>query len=285
MVGELLALATAVFWALNPVFSRKALDYGSAVSLNVARSLFGSLSLWVVLFYSKGVDFLNVDLLGLVLVVAAGLVGVGLGDLVFFKSMSVVGVSVSVAVSSVYPIFTAAASLLFLGEDLDVLDAVGIVCIVLSVSLVSLSEKERRRGSLKGVLLGLASAVLWSAAITLVALGVRRVDPIAANAYRFSFLTVILAGVLVVGKGFGEEFRRREFLFWSWASGVTGLTLGTTAYLESIRLIGAAKATALTSVYPVVSGLAALAVLREKPSLKVWAGLILTAVGVALLQV
>ncbi|MCD6444642.1 DMT family transporter, partial [Candidatus Bathyarchaeota archaeon] len=137
MLGELLALFTAVLWALTPVFGKKALEESSIVALNFVRSVFGSMALWLILPVARGWRLVDVDPYSLALLTAAAVIGMGLGDLAFFKSMDMIGVSRSTAISSTYPLFTTFISILLLGEKLTVLNFLGTVSVVLGVSLIS----------------------------------------------------------------------------------------------------------------------------------------------------
>lgn len=289
MLGELLALLTAVLWALTPVFGKKALEESSIVALNFVRSVFGSMALWLILPAARGWRLVDVDPYSLALLTAAAVIGMGLGDLAFFKSMDMIGVSKSTAISSTYPLFTTFISILLLGESLTVLSFLGTVSVVLGVSLISIASSGENGGrdnpSLrKGVVLAIASAVIWSIGITLIALCVRDVDPLVANTYRLSILALILSLPPLLKKRFRRGLRSGKTLFWGAAAGVTGLSLGTSVYLESIKLIGAARATALSSIYPMISAVAATLFLKEKPNLKTWMGIGLTVLGIVLLK-
>lgn len=290
MLGEALALLTAVLWALTPVFSKKALEESSMVALNLVRSIFGSAALWLILPLARGWRLVEVDPYSLMLLTAA-VIGMGLGDLVFFKSMSLIGVSRSTAISSTYPLFTTLMSVLLLGEKLTVLNILGITSVVLGVSLISIAagekggSRKRDNPSLRrGLAFAISSAVIWSIGITLIALCVREVDPLAANTYRVSILALVLSLPPLFKKSFRRGLRNGRVLIWGAAAGVTGTSLGASVYLESIKLIGAARATALSSVYPMISAVAATLFLREKTNLKTWMGIGLTVLGIALLE-
>ncbi|MCX8161634.1 MAG: EamA family transporter, partial [Candidatus Bathyarchaeota archaeon] len=77
MLGESLALFTAVLWALTPVFSKKALGYATAVELNLVRSISGSLTLILILPVLRGGLIFQLDLYGFILLLAATIIGIG----------------------------------------------------------------------------------------------------------------------------------------------------------------------------------------------------------------
>lgn len=289
MFGEALALFTAILWALTPVFVKKALEKSSMIALNLVRSIFGSVALWLILLLAKGWRLVEVDPYNLMILTMAAVIGMGLGDLVFFKSMSLIGVSRSTAISSTYPLFTSLMSILLLGERLTVLNILGIILVVLGVSLISMATKrgDRKRGGSSfrnGVVFAISSAIIWSIGITLITICVREVDPLTANTYRISILAMVLSLPPLLKKSFRRGLRNGEALFWGAVAGITGMSLGASVYLESIRLIGAARATALSSIYPMISAVVATLFLREKTNLKVWMGIGLTVFGIILLE-
>lgn len=289
MLGELLAILTATLWASTSVLSRKALEDMSPTEVNLVRAISSSAALWLILFKLKGWEALTwIDAFSLTLLTAAVLIGVGLGDFMLFKSMKLIGVSKSVALSSTYPLFTTLISIVALEEKLTSLNALGITLIVFGIFLISLSknsEINRPRSSdtfTKGVALSIGTALTWSIGITLIALSIKEADPITANAYRLPILAIILAATMSPTRGLRKTFKNSKSFLWAFLAGVTGLGLGTTAYFGSIKLIGMAKATALSSIYPIITAIAATLVLREKPGLKTWTAIGLTVLGLLL---
>jgi drug/metabolite transporter (DMT)-like permease len=284
MLGELLALSTAILWALTPVFSKKALGYSTPVELNFVRAISGSIALILIILFTRGGLIFDIDVYGFTLLLAATMIGIGLGDTVFFKSIDAIGVSRGVAISSVYPLIVLLTSACIVGEPVTLTDIAGGLSIVSATVIVALSEEESAVGSnryLSGVALSLASALLWSIAITLVSIGVRSVDPLIGNAYRFLILAI---ATLPLCRRSLAKLRDISLLLWGSLSGLTGLALGTTIYLESIRLIGAGKATVITGVQPIISAVIASLSLRERLSVKIWLAVILASIGIILLE-
>lgn len=284
MLGESLALSTAVLWALTPVFSKKALGYATAVELNLVRSISGSLTLILMLPVLRGGLIFQLDLYGFILLLAATIIGIGIGDAIFFKSIEAIGVSRGVAVSSVHPLLVLLISILVLGEDITPINTIGGLLVVSASIIVALSGEESKGGSnryIEGVALSLASAFLWSVAVTFVSIGVRSVDPLIGNAYRFPVLALIM---LLVCRRRLHKLKDGRLLLWGALSGLTGLSIGTTLYLESIRLIGAGKATVITGIQPIISTLAAGLSLKERLNVRILVAVLLASTGMILLE-
>jgi len=286
MLGEMLALSTAILWALMPVFSKKALGYANAVELNLVRSISASLTLIVLLPILRGGLIFQLDLYGFLLLLAATVIGIGIGDAVFFKSIDAIGVSRSVAVSSVHPLLVLFISVFMLGESITLINMIGGLLVVSASIIVALSDLEgesigRTKQYVRGVALSLASASLWSIAVTFVSIGVRSVDPLIGNAYRFPILALAM---LPMCRHSLHKLRDARLLLWGSLSGLTGLSIGTTLYLESIRLIGAGKATIIVGIQPILSAIAASLSLRERLNVRVWIAVLLASTGMILLE-
>jgi drug/metabolite transporter (DMT)-like permease len=284
MLGELLALSTAILWAVTPVLSRKALGYSTPVELNFVRAISGSIALILILLFTHRGLIFDIDVYGFILLLAAMMIGIGLGDTVFFKSIYAIGVSRGVAVSSVYPLMVLLASAYIVGEPITLTDIAGGLSVVSATIIVALSKEESTIGSnryLSGIALSLTSALLWSVAIILVSIGVRSVDPLIGNAYRFLILAVAM---LPLCRRSLAKLKDTRLLLWGSLSGLTGLALGTTVYLESIRLIGAGKATVITGIQPIISAILASSSLRERLNVRIWVAVTLASIGIILLE-
>ncbi|MEM2740399.1 MAG: DMT family transporter [Candidatus Bathyarchaeia archaeon] len=284
MLGEALALSTAILWALTPVFSKKALRYATAVELSLVRSISGSLTLILILPVLRGGLIFQLDIYGFLLLLAATAIGIGVGDTVFFKGIDAIGVSRGVAVSSVHPLIVLLISASILSESITLVNVIGGVLVVSASIVVALSGEESKGGSnqyIEGIVLSLASALLWSIAVTFVSIGVRSVDPLIGNAYRFLILALAM---LPTCRRSIHKLRDSRLLLWGSLSGLTGLSLGTTLYLESIRLIGAGKATVITGIQPIISALAAGLSLRERLNMRIWIAVLLASIGIILLE-
>ncbi len=68
---------------------------------------------------------------------------------------------------------------------------------------------------------------------------------------------------------------------WLAASGLLGIALGDTLYFHALMRLGPGRATLMAALGPVLTALAAAAVLGERPTPAAWAGILLTSGGVA----
>jgi drug/metabolite transporter (DMT)-like permease len=237
-----------------------------------------------------------------------------LGDAFFFWSSQVLGVPGALAISSIFPVWTAFAAYLFYGENLNAHQWIGLVAVVGGVVTVILSEP---RGSLKrcpnasrasndsskslekktrsngmnrvtgGVLLAVASSFFWAINSYSVSRGGHGVSATVSNSVR---MVIALPFCRLMAVLFG--FRRgkaaplflplrlvREF---SWVFVLEAFG-GSFFFVYGLSHSPLAVASTLTSLAPVLSVPVALALKVERYSLKRILGVCWVVIGLCLL--
>jgi DME family drug/metabolite transporter len=294
--GELYAILCALCWALSSTLLKSQTSRVDAISLAAWRTVPGLCIALGLLFYNGRVnDVLHIPLRALLLLVGATSLGLGLGDLVYIRSMKLIGLSRAMPLSATYPFFTVVLAMLFLGEHLTWAMAGGALLITGGAYLLAFPQTPPRSSSFlghgsverhvdrRGVTLALAAALCWACATVLTRLGLEEVDAVVANSVR---LSVVVVGLFAVLLGRGEVGRIREHglraLGIVLLAGMIGTGLGTYAFLTALELGGAAKTSILTSTTPLFGVPLSLA-LGEKLTLRVLGGTTLAVVGVWLM--
>ena len=221
----------------------------------------------------------NLSFYGFLFVTLAAIIGFGVGDTLLFKSINLIGVSRSYTIAYTYPLFTMVLAVLFLAEPFLLTYLLGTVMIFLGVVGVSVRNRTQTDdGNSKGVLAAFATAILWAVGTILVALGLNDMSTILANTVRFPLLLMFL---LPVSKFWRKKLRlnRKDWVFLA-TSGILGMTLGGIAFLFSVQLIGASRATSLSSSSPVLASLMSSLFLKEKVTLRIIASSIMVVLGI-----
>lgn len=102
MIGVVLALLAAVAYGLSVVLIRRSLDETSVLNAIFAVTLIGNVILWrpALLF----TDLKRVKLEGLLLFAAAGALAPGIGRLLYYKGVKVLGPCINASIFATYPI-------------------------------------------------------------------------------------------------------------------------------------------------------------------------------------
>jgi transporter family protein len=280
MLGEAFSLLAAFLWAGSTIVAAKALRDVTPVSANALRTLFATASMLPIAFAISGSQYLfNLDPYGSLLVVAAAIIGFGIGDTCLYKGIGLIGLSRSYTIGYSYPFFVMAFAALLLGEPFQAEHIVGTLIIFLAIANIFLDKNISTGGETnrKGIIVAFAAAISWSLGTTLVALGLKTIDIIQANTIRFPLLFVILFLVSRMQSQGGKWSRRTIFLLL--ISGLLGMTLGGVVFLFGIKLIGVSRAAPLSSSSPIWASLMSSLFLKEKLSWRVIASSIMVAAG------
>jgi drug/metabolite transporter (DMT)-like permease len=105
------------------------------------------------------------------LLLASGVIGIGLADTLFFKSLNLIGAGLSAIVDCLYSPFVIGLSILFLEENMSGLQLVGVLLIISAILAISLQKNIKsisRRDFIWGILLGVFSIALMAIGIVMV---------------------------------------------------------------------------------------------------------------------
>lgn len=275
MWGEALAIIAALTWASATVLSAEALKKVDSIRSNAVKSFFSAALMLPIAFASGEMSNLSeVSIQALLLVIGAAIIGFGIGDTLLFQSITIVGVSRAYTITYTYPLLTMISAVVFLGESFNLTNLIGTALMVLSVvSLLSEKDDVRGRGSSRGLLMAFGTAVTWATAILLVALGLKELTVLQANALRYPVLSLFL---LIISKPTRKWNLDRRSLLFLFASGALGMVLGGVVFLLSMNLVGASRATPLSASSPVWASIMSSLFLKEKttPRLLISAALV-----------
>jgi len=280
MIGEVLAILSALMQAISTVLSAKALKNVDPIWSNVIKS-FASAVVMFPIIVARGILFgrVNVRADALFFVILAAIVGFGFGDTFLFKSIVLIGVSRAYTISFTSPLFTIILAMIFLNETFLPRYLVGAIFIVISLAIVSLEleEEGQKNINLRGVIAAIATALCWAMGTILVTLGLRNIDVLLANAIRFPILALFLFIISEPRKK--RRVSGRDFMLLS-ISGVIGMVFGGIAFLLSIQLIGASRASPLNASSPVLASIISKAFLKEKVTFRLILSSIFIIIGI-----
>jgi len=287
--GEAYALACALLWALSSALLKSQTHKIHVVFLGALRTIPALLIYWGILLFTGRVgELLNLPLRAWAYLAGSTLMGLVVGDSIYFQSMKLIGLSRAMPLSTTYPFFTMLLSLLFLDERFGWTVVGGATLIAAGGYLLALHRERkqlvesqaRRRTNLIGVTLALSAAVCWSMSTVMLRMGLEKADTTLANVVRLSVLMVALSAMMLkLGKierikGYGLRSLGIVFL-----AGIVGTGLGTFAFLTAVQRIGAARTSILTATTPLF-GVPFSLLLKERPSSRTLVGTGLTMVGV-----
>jgi DME family drug/metabolite transporter len=289
MPGEVYAIACAFCWAVSSALIKSQVAKIPIVVVNALQAVPAALIYWALLFFTGRITpFLELSLHAWGFLAGSTVMSLVIGDMLYFKSMKMIGLSRAMPLSATYPFFTMLLAWSFLNERLDWTIAGGAVLIAGGAYLIAFSQGATRsnpgqlteKANLIGVALAILAAIFWSVSTVLLRIGLEDVDVIIANVVRLSVLIVVLLPIALAQvnitqiKAYGPRTLSIIFL-----SSVIGTTLGTFSFLSAIQLAGAARTSILAATTPLF-GMVFSFFLKEKPSARTLWGTALTVLGI-----
>jgi len=296
MIGELAALGAALSWTVSAMLYRKALQHTKPISANILRlSLTSAVLLPFLVAIGKLQILTSLPLKILVLATISGMVGLGVGDTSYMISLKLIGVARAVPLTCTYPLFNLLWATFLLGEHVMLPVVLGALIIVLGIWLLSHADETGATGAgknilIKGIVVALATAVLWSVSITMMNVAVLEASDLD---HALVINTVRAAGVAVSLLALSPlldrklsflkaELRTVTVLI---AGGVVALGLGWFLLTYSFVQTYESRAVPISSTTPLFSTLVGFVFLREKVTWRNALGSVIIVSGIFLIFV
>jgi len=292
--GELAALGTAFCWTASSLAFTAAAKRIGSLALNLIR-LFMALGLltltnWIRRGLPLPTDATPEAWMWLSLSSAAGFV---FGDMALFQAFVLIGARLSMLVMALSPPITAVLGWVVLGEELDRLDALGMVVTLCGVAWVVLeqapspSEEEApRERPMRGYLFALFGAVGQSVGLLLSKVGMKDYDPVATTQIRVIVASAAYLVLFVALGWWGHVFRgvkHASGMGFTALGALAGPFLGVTLSLVAIQRTQTGVAATIMSIVPVLIIPFVIVINKERVSPRAALGAGVAVSGVALL--
>jgi Permeases of the drug/metabolite transporter (DMT) superfamily len=279
--AELMLVTTVMLWALNFTVTKYVLDHGfkplaySTVRYGAATVIFT----WFT--YGRERSF-HVRRRDLALIVLAAALGVWLNQITYVYALTYSNASTIALILGATPIFTALIAFAFGLERMYRRFWIAATVSFGGVALIALGKAGGVSGSLKGDLLGVATAATWAAYTVAIAPLMRRYSP-----YRISALVLLIGWVAVAATGWtqvqGQSFHFSNLVWLCLLYATLGpLVLTNILWFKAVDRVGPSRATLVANLQPFIAALFAVLLLSEKITLLQIAGGALIAGGIAL---
>ena len=284
--GEIAAIASALVWSFGSVYYALAFKSISPVQVAwfknvIAGSLLGVLS---IVFLSGAVPLTNVGWLTL-----SGLVGLGIGDWLYFLAIAHIGVSRTVIIIQAVPAFTALLAWPLFNETLSTIQILGIALVigggVLAESRSFTQKKTRNNFDSIGLMAAIACVVLWTISNMAVAKGMVGVTPLTGGSIRFGAGALFFAVWFIKDGNLGSNIK---FIFkahtWKLLAFPTlfGASFGMFLNVSAFKWTSTGVAASLCSTVPLFAIPLSAWLLHEKPGKRGWAGAAIVILGALL---
>lgn len=268
-MGEVLALTTALLWAMGVVLYKKSVGFVPPFALSVFKTLVGFALLVLTTIALGQARAVSVPSSHLLTILVSGAIGIGISDTLYFMTLRRLGASRTALVDCLYSPSVIFFSVLMLGEKLPAMSVAGGLLIMSSVLVSSNKgfEKPIPRGQLW------TGCALGAGAMSTVAFAIVLVKPL-LGAYPLAWVsTVRMAGGLAAlvllmplhpDRSFAwRVFRPQPGMKWMLAGTFFGSYLSLMSWLAGFKYSKAGTAALLNQTSTVVIVLLAALVLKE----------------------
>ncbi|MBD3402443.1 EamA family transporter [candidate division GN15 bacterium] len=305
-IGHIAALATALCWSFTAIFFSEAGRRIGSFRVNKIRLLYAVLIYCIVLFLTTGRIWPEgINAQQVIWLAGSGIIGLVIGDGLGFKALVMIGPRITTLLWSTAPIMATVIAWFLLGEQLHILDLLGIALTVGGIAWV-VSERQFKQGpqvelasdhpdagsKIKGVFLGLGAAFGQAAGLVMskhamLDLG-EPVEPMPASFIRMLASMVV---IWLLGAFRGElthtikAFRHGSAQLFTTGGALVGPFLGVWMSLLAVKYIEAGIAATLNATTPILIIPVVIMYYKEKVSSRALLGAIIAFLGVALLFV
>jgi len=143
-MGELLALMTALLWALGVVLFKKSVSFVPPFALSVFKAIVAFVLMAATTVVVGQAHAVSISPAHLMIILFSGALGIGISDTLYFMTLSRIGASRTALVDCLYSPFVIMFSAFMLDEKLSRLAVVGGVLILSSVLISSNRGFEKR---------------------------------------------------------------------------------------------------------------------------------------------
>ncbi|MCX6832602.1 MAG: DMT family transporter [candidate division Zixibacteria bacterium] len=291
--GELAALSTAICWSFGTILFGYAGRRVGSFAINTIRITLAALLLVAGNLLIEGQILpASCNYHQLLILAISGIIGLTIGDGCYFKSLVILGPRISSLMTASSPIFAVIIAWIFVGQQMSLLDLLGIALTLAGISWVILERSRNSFGAQAGpkalgYLLGIGGSLAQAIALTMAKVGMGdNIPPLNASFVRMVSATVAI-WIIVFATGRLSNIRRAvrdgKAMTAICSAAVIGPFFGIWLSLLSVQYTKIGIASTLMATTPLFIIPLVMIIHKERPSLRAIIGTITTVAGVAIL--
>jgi drug/metabolite transporter (DMT)-like permease len=292
LLGVIAGLIGAALFGLSQIVYK-------AQSENISPLLINALKMWVALPVMVGLVLLFLPVTPYTIPVTAVpplavsiLFGAVFGDFLYLTSQARIGVSRAFPIAMTFPLVTYLFSILFLNEPILVTRIIGVIFAIVGVSVITREQSQQvissnttdspseKRFDKIGVLLAIITAFFWAAGALTTQIAIENIEPIQGNMIRVLSGSITLIPIVFFARKRGIPYPTKHTTKLVLIAGFFGMGLGSILYVFAVKYTGAAITSVIASTAPLFAAPLSFYFLKEKMTLFVGVGTILTILGI-----
>lgn len=291
LIGELSALATAIFWSFSTIYFTRGIANVGVMQINIDRIFLSAVFVWITLFIAgiyPSMSFSQCSFL-----VLSGLSGLVLGDTFLFKAFDEIGPRLSQLIMAFSPPLAAILAYIFLDESLSLWGILGIIVTSIGIFLVILEhDEDSNRIVIKnkmGAFWAMLGMIGQAGGLVLAKQAFREsnIDPIVASGVRLlsAFILLLPIGYMTKHYHFGiKPYKSNmKWLVDPFMGSILGPYFGMTLSMFAIAYAKVGVASTIMAITPILMLPIAHFAFKEKLTWKPIIGTVVAVFGIAIL--
>lgn len=281
VLGILATLFATLSFSASSILYKKGEKGLSSFESNSLRCIFPFIALLITTIFVDKDILLSINFEIFTYIVLAIIIGLVIGDTLFFKSIKLVGVAIAVPSSSTFPIFTSIIATTFLNEVISIVAWFGIVLTLIGIWLLNRKNKDSYDLNVgKGIAFAISASILWSIGFSIFRYVLFNIDPFSLLIWRMVILFIFFIPLMTRSI---KKVSFKSFLYLN-LSGLVALAIGGILMFYGLAIIGASKSATITAANPLFSTILAIIFLKERiGSIQIF-GILLLTIGILLVS-
>ena len=220
-------------------------------------------------------------------------VGILIGDGMYFYSQERIGVARAFPIAMSYPLLVYLLAAMFLGEPVIPQRVVGAFIVVSGVIMIARAERDETRINERwnksdlerGVVVAFLVLVCWATSDVVFQFGLIGVAPAEANFYRILAASLILVPIFLFSLRRRRMYPSRKTIVYVSLTGIVALGFSLIAYSFAMKFVGATVTSLIIASGPMFTAPLSVVYLNEDVNRNVAFGTLLTIIGVLMVIV
>ncbi len=273
MLGSVLSLGAAFFWASSVILFKKSGEVFSPISLNIYKSFVALILITITMLVLNIPFFPDKPVNDWLLLALSGFLGITLADLFFFIALEKLGASLLAIVECLYLPSVIFFSFIILGENLSMSAVAGGLMVLTAVFVGSIRKKDLEKDSMEskspfiGIFIGCLSMIFIAIGIVIIKELLERTDVFWATLVRVVSGTVSLLIIVLIHPKRKQYFGELKFSkVWAFAlpASISGNYLALLCWIAGMKYTTASQAAILNQMSTIFIFILAAVFLKEK---------------------
>lgn len=198
ILGIIAGLLSAASWAFGTVVFERIGKVVPYVGITFLKGVLSIILMLLLLCFTGGLQ--PIGWREFAFLSLSGIIGIAVGDSLFFKSLQDLGAKTQVVFFLLGQILTMVLSLLILGELLSIGQYIGATILLIGIVVVVWGKQEAHPNKMRGIVCGILSILCFSCSSIMIKVAITDVNVVTATFYRMVFGTIFTLGFGVAAK-------------------------------------------------------------------------------------